>query len=314
MNRQYTDNLPEVHDVLRELRQVTNGMPGRILIGETYLPNVAELAKMYGKNDDELQLPMDTQYGFLNKLSAAAFRAKLRDAETQLNGNIPLFVFSNHDNPRSWNRYGDGQHDEAIAKLIATLLLTPRSTAMMYYGEEIGMSNHDPTSVSQVRDPIGIVGWPKEVGRDGERTPMQWNAGPNAGFSTTHETWLPVAPNYKTRNVETESKDPSSMLNYYKTLIRLHKQNGAIHDGEFALVDENNANVLSYLRKKGNQVVLVALNCTAEPQTLHYNLAPQGVPGTRLTTLLSSFEVQGSASTGDLHLPAFGAYVGEVAH
>jgi alpha-glucosidase len=310
VNRQYTDNLPEVHDVLRELRRVTNEMPGRVLIGETYLPNVGELAKMYGKNNDELQLPMDTQLGFLNKLSASEFRAKLQDAETKLNGNPPLFVFSNHDNVRSWNRYGDGVHDEAIAKLIATLLLTPRCVAMMYYGEELGMTNNNPTSVSQVKDPIGIVGWPKEIGRDGERTPMQWNADTNAGFSTSHETWLPVAPNYKTKNVQTESKQTDSMLNYYKTLIRLRKQNAALRDGEFVMIDEKNSSVLSYLRKNGGDIVLVALNCTATPQTVHFDLAAQGVKSTNLKTLLSSFQASG-ASTSSLTLPAFGAYVGE---
>jgi alpha-glucosidase len=311
VNREYTDNLPEVHDVLRELRQVTNEMPGRVLIGETYLPNVGELAKMYGKNDDELQLPMDTQLGFLNERSAPKLRAKLVDAETKLNGRMPLFVFSNHDNPRSWNRYGDGKHDEAIAKLIATLLLTPRCTAMMYYGEEIGMSNNNPTSVSQVKDPIGIVGWPKEIGRDGERTPMQWNADTNAGFSSARETWLPVAPNYKTRNVQAEAKDPQSMLNYYKLLIRLRKENEAVRDGQFVVLDEKNGSVLSYLRKGSGKVVLVSLNFSDQKQTVHFDLTGQGVKDTNLKTLVSSFDPQG-ASTSNLTLPAFGAYVGEV--
>jgi alpha-glucosidase len=312
VNRQYTDNLPEVHDVLRELRGVTNEMPGRVLIGETYLPNVGELAKMYGKNNDELQLPMDTQLGFLNRLSASEFRARLEDAETKLNGNPPLFVFSNHDNPRSWNRYGDGKHDEAIAKLIATLLLTPRCTAMMYYGEELGMSNNNPTSVSQVKDPIGRVGWPKEIGRDGERTPMQWNGDTNAGFSTARETWLPVAPNYKTKNVQTESKDPNSMLGYYKTLIHLRKQNAAIRDGDFAMLDDKNPNVLSYLRKSGDTVVLVSLNCSAAPQTVHFDLSAKRAKGTNLKVLASSFDPQGITSVSVVKLPPFGAYVGEV--
>ncbi|MBV9405003.1 MAG: alpha-glucosidase, partial [Acidobacteriaceae bacterium] len=177
----YTDNLPEVHEVLRELRQVTNEFPGRILIGETYLPNVGELAKMYGRNNDELQLPMDTQLGFTNHLSVAEFRHKMEDAETKINGNVPLFVFENHDNSRSINRYGDGRHDQEIARLLATMLLTPRDAALIYYGEELGMTDSVPKRKEDVRDPVGITGWPKNKGRDGERTPMQWNAGMNAG-------------------------------------------------------------------------------------------------------------------------------------
>ena len=98
ISREYTDNLPEVHDVLKRLREVTNQYPGRVLIGETYLHSAEDLARMYGTRNDELQLPMDTQLGFLNKLSAPDFRRMLTDAETKLNGNPPLFVFENHDN------------------------------------------------------------------------------------------------------------------------------------------------------------------------------------------------------------------------
>lgn len=314
VTHEYTDNLPRVHEVIRELRQVADEFPDRVLIGETYLPNVQELAKMYGARNDEFQLPMDTQVGFLNHLSADDFRKKLRDAELELNGNTPLFVFDNHDNPRSWNRYGDGVHDAAIARLIATLLLTPRCTALMYYGQELGMDNSDPKRKEDVRDPIGITGWPKEKGRDGERTPMQWDDGQNAGFSTAAKTWLPVAPDYRTRNVSVEGSDPDSLLNYYKALIRLRRDNSALHDGDFALVNETDHNVLSYLRREGDgTAVLVVLNVSAKPQTVSFNLEPQGVHGSHASTLLSSFGKSGqSADLNDIVLPAYGSWVGQI--
>jgi alpha-glucosidase len=311
--RVHTDNLPEVHDVYRELRQVADSVPGTVLIGETYLPNVEELAKAYGAKNDELQLPMDTQYGFINKLSAPVFRAKLRDAETGLNGNMPLLVFDNHDNRRSWNRYGDGKHDDAIARLIATLLLTPRATALMYYGEELGMSNHDPTSVDQVKDPIGRTGWPKDKGRDGERTPMQWDVGPNAGFSAAASTWLPVAPSYTTVNVAAETANPGSLLSFYRNLIRLRKQNPALRDGDLRIVDEDNKDVLSFLRTANGTTVLVALNFSNSPRTVSFDRAKIGVAGRSLTVLAESFAPpETPASLDKLVLPAFGAYVGEV--
>jgi glycosidase len=91
-------------------------------------------------------------------------------------------VISNHDIVRSYVRYGDGVHNDQIAKLMAGLYLTLRGTPIMYYGEEIGMTNTDPTRKEDVKDPIGKLGWPVQKGRDGERTPMQWSGGANAGF------------------------------------------------------------------------------------------------------------------------------------
>ena len=311
--RVHTDNLPEVHEVYRELRQVVDAVPGTVLIGETYLPNVEELAQAYGPNHDELQLPMDTQYGMGSKLSAELFRAKLRDAETRLNGNMPLFVFDNHDNRRSWNRYGDGKHDDAIARLIATLLLTPRATVLIYYGQELGMSNNDPKSVDQVKDPIGKIGWPKDIGRDGERTPMQWSASANAGFSTAKSTWLPVAPNYATVNVAAESDNPGSLLNYYRKLIRLRKENAALRDGDLRIVDETNPDVLSFVRSANGSTVLVTLNFSSSPRTVSYASAKIGIAGRGLTALAQSFDsAPPPASLDKLVLPGFGAYVGEV--
>jgi alpha-glucosidase len=272
-----------------------------VLIGETG-GDAATIAKYYGNNGDEIQLPMDFDYGFVNELSADRFRQALRAAETQLNGNVPLFVFDNHDSRRSWDRYADGLHDDAMARLIATLLLTPRCSALLYYGQEIGMRNNDPKSVDQVLDPVGKVGWPNEIGRDGERTPMQWSAGPNAGFSDAPHTWLPVGPEVETRNVDVESSDPASLLNYYKALIRLRKRNAALNHGDLTLIDETNSNVLSFLRRAGRSTVLVAVNFSATTQTVQL--------GRTVTTLLASFEV-GPARLTDLVLPPFGAYVGE---
>ncbi len=171
-----TEDLPEVHDVKRRLRKLSDSFPGdRVLIGETYLPNVQELDKWYGgAKHDELQMPMDMQVGFLNKLDVNAMRQRIDDAEHNIDGNQPLFVFDNHDNVRSLNRYGDGTHDTDIARVVATILLISQSTALMYYGEELGMTTTVPTRIEDVKDPVGRTGWPKDKGRDSERTPMQW--------------------------------------------------------------------------------------------------------------------------------------------
>jgi alpha-glucosidase len=157
-----TNNLPEVHDVLRELRQVTDSYKGRhvVLIGETYLSNIGDLRKMYGAHNDELQLPMDMQVGFINRLDVKLFRQRIGEAEADLNGNEPLFVFDNHDNAR-WDRYGDGIHNEDIGRVLATILFASRDTALMYYGDEIGMVTTPPHGKKTCATPSALPAGPK---------------------------------------------------------------------------------------------------------------------------------------------------------
>src|SRR3979490_3258628 len=123
-------------------------------------------------------MPMDLMLTRL-KFSAPVFREHVAGIDGS--GGWPVYVISNHDIVRSYNRYGDGQHNDEIAKLMAGMYLTLRGTPIMYYGEEIGMENNDPKNKEDVKDPIGRTGWPKEIGRDGERTPMQWNTDASAG-------------------------------------------------------------------------------------------------------------------------------------
>jgi alpha-glucosidase len=296
---------------------VVASYPGdRVLIGETYLPNIQELDKWYGSaSHNELNLPMDMQIGFANKLDAGLFRHLIEDVETKVHGNQPLVVFDNHDNARSWNRYGDGIHDDAIARVIATMLFTTRATALMYYGEEIGMVTTTPARKEDVKDPIGVIGWPKEKGRDGERTPMQWNASRNAGFSTAETTWLPVAPDYKTVNVKVEEANPDSMLNWYKKLIELRRTNPALRDGVLTMLDPTNQNVLSYLRKgtDGSASVVVSLNFTAQPQTVSLDLAGTGVTAGNVKTLMTDDpSLQSATNLTHIVLPPFASWMASV--
>jgi alpha-glucosidase len=291
----------------------SNKFPGaRVLIGETYLPNIAELAKQYGLADKpEFQLPMDTQLGFINKLDVAAFRAKLNDVETGINGNIPLLVFDNHDNPRLDARYGDGVHDTDIERVISTLLFASRGTALFYYGDEIGMKTTPPTRKEDVKDPVGLTGWPKEKGRDGERTPMQWDRAPNAGFTGADRTpWLPVPPTAATVNVKDEEGKPDSLLTWYETLIHLKKTNAAFAYGDNIMLDTMNTKVLSWMRQSpGAPSVVVSVNFTAEPQTV--NLSVPNTSG-KVKELLKTPGAADPVSVGQIELGPFGVYVGEL--
>jgi alpha-glucosidase len=315
-----TSNLPEVHEVMRRMRAMISTYPGdRVLIGETYLPNTAELEKWYGgAKQDELQLPMDLLLGFHgnhDKLNAVSFRAHIEEAETELHGAQPLFVFDNHDNVRSVDRYGDGVHNAQIEKVLASVLLTTRATALLYEGEEIGQSTTTPTRREDVKDPIGITGWPKEKGRDGERTPMQWTPGPQAGFSTDPHTWLPIPPSYKTINVQSEMADPNSQLEWYEHLIALRRTNHALHDGKLTMLDASDPNVLSYVRTTGagHPAVVVAMNFTAEPRTISLDLKGTEATGKQIRTLVTDApSLEGTTSLEKITLPPFASWIAAV--
>jgi alpha-glucosidase len=296
---------------------MVDGYPGdRVLIGETYLPTTAAIDKWYGgARHDELQLPMDLLVGFAPRLDAGVFRRHLLEVETQIHGSQPLLVFDNHDNVRSWDRFGDGVHNLRIAKVVATLLLASRATALMYQGEELGQPTTTPTRVEDVRDPIGITGWPKEKGRDGERTPMQWDdSNRQAGFSTNPKTWLPVPASYTTTNVKAELADPQSVLNWYRQLIALRRSNPALHDGRMAFLDQGNASVLSFARvDDAGRAVLIALNMTGGTQTVSLDPAEAGARGTRVTTLMTSEDALWPARTAQaIELPPFACWVASV--
>jgi alpha-glucosidase len=284
-----------------------------VLIGETYLPNVEELDKWYGgTKHDELNLPMDMQMGFTNQLNVGLLRQRIDDAESKIHGNQPLFVFDNHDNGRSWERYGDGVHNDSIARLIATILFTTRATSLMYYGQELGMMTSVPKQKSDVKDPIGVTGWPKEKGRDGERTPMQWTEGKNAGFSTAASTWLPVAADYKTVNVEAEKADPNSLLNWYSTLIEMRKKEPALRDGSMTMLDTKNTSVLSYIRNgaPGKLSIVVSLNFTGQSQTI--SLEPKTVGGKAVHTILTNDPALSSVDSLSFSLAPFATWVGSI--
>ncbi len=304
----YNTKRPEVHVVLRDLRKVAD-QNNAVLIGETWTKDVSELKQYYGEHNDELQMPMDFMFTTVNQLSAAEFRRQIAAVDSA--GGWPVFVLSNHDIERSSVRYGDGKNNREIEKLMASLYLTLRGTPIMYYGEEIGMENNDPKRKEDVKDPIGRVGWPEEKGRDGERTPMQWDDSPNAGF-TRGTPWLPVPLSYKTVNVASELKDPSSVLQVYKSLLALRHQNRALLDGDYVALNESDPNVLSYLRRYKNEAVLVVLNMSSQPQRVSFDLGLQGFAVQSASTLFTTMGAGSKVSLSHLSLEPFSVYVGAV--
>lgn len=303
--------LPEIKGTMRDLRKVLDSYPDNpVLLGETTAEKIEQLVAAYGKNNDEIQLPMDFRFAYINKLSAPEFRKKIAEIDVNDAGGQPTYVFSNHDIVRHYNRYGDGKNNDQIAKLTATLLLATRGTPVMYYGEEIGMENRDPERKEDVQDPIGIIGWPEQKGRDGERTPMQWDATKNAGF-TTAKPWVPVAHNYKTHNVEVENRDHDSILHFYKQLLSLRKKNIAIKYGKYIPLNEKDEHVVSFLRKRGRAAALVACNLSDQPRKVDLDLHTNGITVSEAKVLLASYNAPDTVSATSFTLPPYAVLIAD---
>jgi alpha-glucosidase len=249
----HTTDQPEVHQVIGRMRSLFDEYQDRVLIGEIYLP-VERLMQYYGRDLGGAHLPFNFQL-IQAKWDARHLSRMIADYEAALpEGGWPNWVLGNHDQHRIASRVGAAQ-----ARVAAMLLLTLRGTPTLYYGDEIGM--HDVQIPPQlIQDPFEKNVPGRGLGRDPERTPMQWSSDRNAGF-TAGEPWLPVAPDYPEVNVEAERGDASSMLALYSRLIALRRGEAALEVGRFEPV-EAEGDLLAYIRRGrgGEGAFLVALN------------------------------------------------------
>jgi alpha-glucosidase len=255
----YSTDQPEVHKVIAEMRRVTDEFKGRVLIGEVYLP-LHRLVAYYGNDLSGAQMPFN--FALLSTLwSARAIEAIIADYEKALPpGAWPNWVLGNHDRPRVASRVGPAQ-----ARVAAMLLLTLRGTPTLYYGDEIGM-HQVAIAPEQVRDPLEKNVPGIGVGRDGCRTPMQWDATRYAGFSQV-PPWLPLADDFTRENVVNLHADPQSLLNLYKALIRLRKDHPPLLEGSYVPITAD-GDLLLYRREHDGAAIVIALNLGATPVSI----------------------------------------------
>jgi alpha-glucosidase len=255
----YDKNRPEVHDIIRDFRRLLDEYEGRMAVGEVYLEDIQDWASYYGKQLDELHLPFNFRL-IRTPWNAAAVRRSVDELEAVLPpGAWPNYVLGNHDQHRLVSRIGTTQ-----ARVAAMLLLTLRGTPTLYYGDEIGMTDVE-IPPEREQDPWGKRVPGLGLGRDPERTPMQWDARPTAGFSTV-EPWLPVAPDYQQINVERQLADSASILNLYRCLLAYRKATPALQWGSYQAVDGVPEACYVFVRQADDQRVLIALNFSDQEQ------------------------------------------------
>ena len=254
----YSRSQPGMEEILRQMRAVLDGYKDRMMVGEVFVAQDGPaMAAAYMGDGGLCHLSFEFSLLF-TRWDAARFKEMIQGWYAVLNAkDWPCNVLSNHDQPRAVTRYAAGADTPQRAKVMAALLLTLRGTPFLYYGEEIGMPD-SPIKRSDIMDTVGKMYWPIVKGRDAERSPMQWDGGNFAGFSTV-KPWLPLNKDYSMVNVEAQDKDPLSVLNFYRNLIKLRRGQAALQKGDFAML-QSDKDVIAYRRTCQGVEIIVVLN------------------------------------------------------
>jgi alpha-glucosidase len=255
--RVFENDRPETLLAVEKINDLVNQYKERVTIGEVGSPLGLPAYFLYTM-PGRLDLAFNFEFKEINSYSPIKYKKLILDTE-KLYQSIawPSYVLGNHDSKRFTERFKDLQDKKEKIQVLASMLLTMKGTAFIYYGEEIGMEDAE-IPFEKIVDPAGRNLWPDYKGRDSARTPMQWDDGVFSSFSKV-EPWLPVTDDYKVLNVKAQMSDQDSLLHFYKRLITLRKTSDAIKYGTIQFVDID-PNVLAYTRSFQNERIFVILN------------------------------------------------------
>lgn len=288
--RKYYANGPHIHEYLHEMHEEVLDRYDMMAVGEGPGIDLEHGIDYVAASRKELDMifhfdHMSIDEGAGGKYdpaewSLAEFKRIFNDWDDLLyhNGGWGSIFLGNHDYPRVVSRFGnDGEYREQSAKQLATLLLSLRGTPYIFQGDEIGMTNAAFSSIDDYRDIETLRAWEQAElagknmddflrivhakSRDNARTPMQWDATPNGGFSVG-EPWIRVNPNYRDINVSSQEEDPDSILNYYTEMIRFRKEHPTLIYGEYRCLQEKHPGIFAYERWDETRRFLVLLNFT----------------------------------------------------
>jgi len=275
----------EIHDLMRELRSVVDEYADRVLVGET-----DDLA-YYGNGSDELHLVFNFPLIRTDRLTAEHVRTNQSERVAGMPASAwACNTLGNHDVTRLATAFAQDT-DQAAMRAALVLLLTLPGTPFIYYGEEIGMTDYILDRPEQFRDPLSLMAYQiavqikgsngpetirqaAEYGRDRVRTPMQWNGNDLAGFSTPGSpAWLPVNPNYRDGiNVASQSKNPGSLLAFYREMLAFRRSASALIDGSMHMLAKDDPDFLAFLRKNDTQTYLVVINFGKQSRRIDFTV------------------------------------------
>jgi alpha-glucosidase len=256
----HTAWLPESFLMMKEFTKVLQKYSDKFMVTEAW-GSIDDLIKLYNTVGWKYYAPFNFSLITL-PWTAEAHKNYIDTYDRELGDTyIPCYVLGNHDTPRVGSRIGKEQ-----ARVAAMLQLSLRGMPFIYMGEEIGMENA-VLEKDEIRDTFEINSPGLGLGRDPQRTPMQWDMSLHAGFSPV-KPWLPVNSNYKEIKVEEEDENKESMLSYYKHLIKIRKHFTALREGSYLSIPHPAENVLAYFRQNGEEKILVLLNFDDKPKKI----------------------------------------------
>jgi len=313
---------PEIHTLMKELRQVVDEFDDKVLVGET------DDIRFYGNGEDELQLVFNFPLKYTNWITPTWVR---KNQKQRLSAMPPKAwaanTLGNHDSYRMITQFGDGIHDRELAEVNLAMLLFLKGTPFLYNGEEIGMTNYYIDAAHQFKDPLSDHIYDLEIrllhssvneatsiaarrGRDLCRTPMQWKNAPQGGFCPADVSpWLPVNPNYANGiNVAEQENQPSSLLSAYKRLLSIRKQTPALLIGEYTPLLPASRSILAFTRTIPQQVCLILINYTPKPRRVFLEKFSQ------LSKVLFSNQLSPAFpdKNGNIQLSPFEIWIGEL--
>ncbi|MCC4594704.1 alpha-glucosidase family protein [Xanthomonas campestris pv. phormiicola] len=254
-NNTQAENLP----FLRKLRSLLDRYPGTVSLGEISSEDSLATTAEYTRAG---HLHMGYSFELLtDDFSAAYIRETVSRLEVVMTEGWPCWAISNHDVQRAVTRWGGGAETPAFAPLLTAMLCSLRGSVCIYQGEELGLGEAE-VPFEALQDPYGIAFWPSFKGRDGCRTPMPWDGGEQAGFSSA-TPWLPVAPAHRAQSVAAQLADPHSVLIAFQQFQAWRKQHVALREGDIVFV-ETAEPVLMFQRRHAQQTLLLAFNLSAQ--------------------------------------------------
>ncbi|HVX82638.1 MAG TPA: alpha-glucosidase family protein [Devosiaceae bacterium] len=300
----YDKSQPENVEFLKRMRALLDEYPGTTTVGEIGdSQRQLQLMSEYTSGGDKLHMAYTFDY-LGGAFSPAHFRASIAATESQAPDGWVCLAFSNHDVVRHVSRWATHEHQDAVARLASTMILTMRGSVCLYQGEELGLTEAN-LAFEDLVDPYGIEFWPEFKGRDGSRTPMVWQAAAHLGaFTTAPRAWLPVPADHLSKAVDEQLKSNDSVLMHYRALLAFRQRHKVLAKGAITLLDAPDG-ILAFTREGEGEKLLCVFNMVETPSifAIPGGLAPHGVdaPG----SLPDPVE-------GVLSMPPFSAYVGAV--